>query len=97
MGLLARLITRLDPRRHLAAAIGWSLLLVVSLASLVAGQLAAAEAERAARVSTERLMAQFATQVDHGLGMNLRNRLSILQATAAQIAASQHKGADALQ
>ena len=92
MGLTARL----DPRRHLSAAIGWSMLAVVALASLVAGNLAAAEAERAARASTERLMAQFATQVDHGLGMNLRNRLSIVQATAAQIAASGDKGADAL-
>lgn len=92
MGLMAGL----DPRRHLSAAIGWSMLAVVALASLVAGNLAAAEAERAARASTERLMAQFATQVDHGLGMNLRNRLSIVQATAAQIAASGHKGADAL-
>lgn len=92
MGLTASL----DPRRHLSAAIGWSMLAVVALASLVAGNLAAAQAERAARASTERLMAQFATQVDHGLGMNLRNRLSIVQATAAQIAASGDKGADAL-
>lgn len=72
------------------------MLAVVALASLVAGNLAAAEAEGAARASTERLMAQFATQVDHGLGMNLRNRLSIVQATAAQIAASGDKGAEAL-
>jgi signal transduction histidine kinase len=91
-----RMMASLDPRRRLAAAIGWSMLAVVALASLVAGNMAAAEAERAARESTERLMAQFATQVDHGLGMNLRNRLSIVQATAAQIAASGHKGADAL-
>lgn len=90
------LISSLNPRRHLSAAIGWSMLAVVALASLVAGNLAASEAERAARESTERLMAQFATQVDHGLGMNLRNRLSIVQATAAQIAASGHKGSDAL-
>ena len=87
------LVTSLDPRRHLSAAIGWSMLAVVALASLVAGNLAAAQAERAARESTERLMAQFATQVDHGLGMNLRNRLSIVQATAAQIAASGDKPA----
>ncbi|HWS05154.1 MAG TPA: histidine kinase [Burkholderiaceae bacterium] len=92
MGLMASL----DPRRHLSAAIGWSLLAVVALASLVAGNRAAAEAERAARASTERLLAQFATQVDHGLRMNLRNRLAIVQATAAQIAASGDKGSDAL-
>lgn len=92
MGLTASL----DPRRHLSAAIGWSMLAVVALASLVAGNLAAAQADRAARGSTQRLMAQFATQVDLGLAMNLRNRLSIVQATAAQIAASGDKGAAAL-
>ena len=42
-------LERLDPRRHLAAAIGWALLAVVSLASLVAGQRVAVDAERAAR------------------------------------------------
>lgn len=72
------------------------MLAVVALASLVAGNMAASEAERAARASTERLMAQFATQLDEGLRMNLRNRLSIVQATAAQIAASDDKGAKAL-
>lgn len=86
----------LSPRRHLAAAIGWSVLVVVALASLVAGNLAASEAEQAERASTERLLAQFATQIDHGLRTNLRNRLSIVQATAAQIAASGDKSADAV-
>lgn len=90
------LLARLNPRRHLAAAIGWSMLAVVVLASVVAGELAASEAERAARQSTERLMAQFASQVDRGLDMNLRNRLSMVQVTAAQIAASNDKGAAAL-
>lgn len=91
-----RLLDRLDPRRHLAAAIGWSVLVVVALASLVAGNLAASEAELAARRATERLMSQFATQIQHALGMNLRTRLSIVQATAAQIAASSERGEDAL-
>lgn len=72
------------------------MLAVLALASLLAGDLAASEAERAARASTERLMAQFAAQLDRGLTMNLRNRLSIVQATAAQIAASGDKSADAL-
>ena len=90
------LLTTLNPRRHLAAAIGWSMLAVVALVSLVAGELAAAQAERAARLDTERLMAQFALQVDRALSVNLHNRLSIVQATAAQIAASDDKGAAAL-
>jgi signal transduction histidine kinase len=89
-------LAALSPRRHLSAAIGWSVLVVVALASLVAGNLAASQAERAERASTERLLTQFATQVDHGLRMSLRNRLSIVQATAAQIAVSGDKGAEAV-
>lgn len=96
-GASVRLTASLNPRRHLSAAIGWSMLAVVALASLVAGNLAAWEAEHAARESTERLMAQFATQVDDSLATNLRNRLSIVQATAAQAAATRHAGTDALQ
>lgn len=92
MGLMAGL----DPRRHLAAAIGWTMLAVVTLASLVAASLAAAEAERVARADTERLLHQFATQVQQALAVNLRTRLAIVQATAAQIAASGDRGSDAL-
>lgn len=73
------------------------MLAVVALASLVAGQLAAADAERAARDATERLMAQFANQVQHGLDMGLRTRLAVLQVTAEQIAVSGDRGPRALQ
>lgn len=86
----------LDPRRHLAAAIGWSMLAVVALASLVAGGLAATEAEGAARAATARLLTQFATQSAYGLNLHLENRLSILQTTAAQVADAADKSAEAL-
>ena len=78
----------LDPRRYLAAAIGWSMLAVVALASVVAGQLASSDAEQAARVATQRLMAQFARQVQRGLDMDLRLQMAVMQATAAQLAVS---------
>lgn len=90
------LLDRLDPRQHLAAAIGWSVLVIVALSSLVAGNFAASTAEAAARRDTERLLAQFATQIQHGLGMNLQTRLSVVQATASQIAASSERGDAAL-
>jgi signal transduction histidine kinase len=87
---------RLHPRRHLAAAIGWSVLAVVALASLAAANLAAVRAEAVARADTERLLVQFATQVRHALMMNLQTRLAIVQTTAAQIAASGDWGDQAL-
>jgi len=78
----------LDPRRYLAAAIGWCMLAVVALASVVAGQLASSDAEQAARVGTQGLMGQFARQVQHGLDMDLRLRLAVMQVTAGQVAVS---------
>lgn len=85
---LASLRVRLDPRRHLATAIGWTIVAVVAAASLAGGQLAALDAERATRHDTELLMQQFTRQVQHSLAMSLQTRLAIVQTTADQIAAS---------
>lgn len=90
------MISRFDPRRSLAAAIGWAVFAVVVLASLLAAELAAGEAERAARADAQRLLGQYAEQIAHALDADLRTRLSIVQATAAQIAASSDRDADAL-
>ncbi|MBE7417445.1 MAG: HAMP domain-containing protein [Ideonella sp.] len=95
-GAAERWWARADPRRHLAAAIGWAVLALVALASLVAASLAAATAERRAKADTQGLIAQFAVQIHDGLGMNLQTRLSILRATAAQITASRDRGNAAL-
>lgn len=92
----AHRLERLDPRRHLAAAIGWALLAVVSLASLVAGHLVAVDAERAARDDAQRLVQQFAIQVAGALTMSLQTRLAIVQTTGEQIAVSPPSGARAL-
>ena len=86
----------LDPRLHLAAAIGWAVFTLVTLAALVAANVAGNEAEQRARVDTERLLAQFASQIRHALAMSLETRRSIVQATAAQIVASSDRGTDAL-
>lgn len=87
---------RLDPRLHLAAAIGWAVFTVVAFAALVAASLAASEAESRVRIDSERLLTQFATQARHALAMNLETRRSVVQATAAQIIASSDRGSEAL-
>lgn len=79
---------QLDPRLHIAAAIGWAVFGVVTLAALIAANLAANQAERRARADAEGLLAEFATQVRDALSMGLESRRSMLQATAAQIASS---------
>ena len=90
------LAPRLNPRLHLAAAIGWSVFALVTLAALVSANLAGAEAESRARADAQRLLAQFATQIRDALAMNLDIRRSIVQATAAQIVASSDHGTDAI-
>lgn len=79
---------QLDPRLHIAAAIGWAVFGVVTLAALIAANLASDQAERRARADAEGLLAEFATQVRDALSMGLETRRSMLQATAAQITSS---------
>jgi signal transduction histidine kinase len=90
------LLQRLDPRRRLAAAIGWSVFIVVTLTALLAASLAAAEAEDRARADAQGLLAEFANQVRDTLASRLEARLSIVDATAAQIVASNDRGTEAL-
>ena len=91
-----RLLARLDPRLHLAAAIGWTVFGIVALAALGAANFAAAEAERRARADTERLLMQFTVQMRNALTTSLVTRRAMVQVAAAQIAASGDRGRDAL-
>ncbi|OYU00214.1 MAG: hypothetical protein CFE40_02575 [Burkholderiales bacterium PBB1] len=83
-----RLLQTLNPRSHIAAAIGWAVFLIVTLAALMAANLAATEAEQRARADAEGLLAEFATQVRDALSMSLETRRSVLEATAVQIVAA---------
>lgn len=78
---------RLDPRLHIAAAIGWAVFGVVTVAAWITASLAADQAERRARADAEATLAEFATQVRDAVALNLETRRSLLQATAAQVAA----------
>lgn len=90
------LLQRLDPRRRLAAAIGWSVFVVITLTALLAASLAAVEAEDRARADAQGLLVEFANQVRDTLASRLEARLSIVEATAAQIVASNDRGSAAL-
>lgn len=85
-----------DPRLRLAAAMGWTIFVIILLAALASANLAAREAERRAREDSERLLAQFATQIRHALDLSLETHRSSLQATASQIAAAPERGEGAL-
>jgi signal transduction histidine kinase len=87
---------RVNPRLHFAAAIGWAVFVVVTLAALIAANLAAAEAEQQARADAEGLLAEFATQVRDALSLNIEARHSLLQAAASQISASNDRSPEAV-
>ena len=85
-----------DPRRHLTAALGWAMFVVVVLAALIAANLAAGAAERRVRADAEQLLAQFAQQAQRTLASALATRVSMLTVTASQIAASGDRSPQAL-
>jgi signal transduction histidine kinase len=87
---------RLDPRRHLAAAIGWAVLAISTLSALLAATVAAEAAERRAQADAERLLRQFAAQVQQVLAAGLETRRAIIEASAAQILASRERSEPAL-
>lgn len=87
---------RIDPRLHLAAAIGWAVFAVVMLAAVAAANLAATEAGHRAQADTEALLSELATQAQDRMSTQLEVRRLIVQSTAAQIMASNDRGAEAL-
>lgn len=88
---------RLDPRRRLSSAIGWTSLAVIVIVSVIAAQLVSAPTGRAVAADNERLLRQFATQIGHGLSMSIQTRRSIVMASAAQVLVSEDRGSEALE
>lgn len=86
----------LDPRRHLAAAIGWTVFAVVMLAAVAAANLAASAAERSARIDAQALLGELATQAQRMLSARLETYRLVIQAAADQIVASNDRGGEAL-
>lgn len=91
---MMKLSLALDPRRHVAASVGWAMFAVISLTSLIAAQLASAAAEERTLNDMQRLTDQFAHQVQQGLANVLRTRISIVQTTAAQIVSAKDRSSD---
>ncbi len=82
-------LRQFNPRTRLAAAIGWSVFAVVTLAAWLAAHLASAEAERRARADAEVLLVELATQARDAVSMQMEARRALLQATAASVTAAE--------
>ena len=75
---------RLDPRRHIAAAVGWAVFVLVTVGALLAAELAASTAERQMRADTQARLGQAAGQVADALVGRVQLLLAAMQASAAQ-------------
>ena len=74
----------LNPRRHLAAAVGWAAFILMAFGALIAGELAASTAEREMRADTQARLVQTAGQTSDALLAQVEVLLAAMQATAAQ-------------
>lgn len=74
----------LDPRRHIAAAVGWAVFILMTLGALIAGGVAASTAEREMRADTRARLVQTAGQTADALLAQVEVLLAAMQATAAQ-------------
>ena len=83
-----------SPRRHLAAAIGWPVFVVVALAALVAAEFAAHHTEQRLRQDRERLLNAFASQVRDWLASELGTRVAILRVVARRLDTAPGYGAE---
>lgn len=82
----------LDPRRRLAAAIGWAVFAVVTLAAVLGAILSARHAEEQIRSDSEQLLRQYASRIYNSIQLSLQIRRSIVRTSALQIAASTDRG-----
>jgi len=76
-------LARADPRKHLGAAVGWAVFLILSFAALLAATIAAHLADNRLRADSERLLGQYATQIRHQVSLNIALKRTILESIAA--------------
>lgn len=80
------MLQNLDPRKHISAAIGWAVFLIIALAAPLCAWLVAKETETFFRKSASQSLQQYATQVHRELAASVQSRLSIIELAAAQSA-----------
>lgn len=80
------MLTNLDPRKHISAAIGWAVFIIIALAAPLCAWLVAKETETFFRKSASQSLQQYATQVHREIAASVQSRLSIIQLAATQLA-----------
>ena len=87
------MLERLNPRKHLAAGIGWAVFAVIALAAPLCAWLVAKETENTIRQAATQSLQQNAVQIQREVAANLNSRLSIIRLAATQLSPTPHNTA----
>ena len=87
---------RLDPRRHLAVAVGWAVFAIITTAAVVGANWAALRAEDQSSADAQALLSALAARARAYMVTQLSIRRAIVQTTAIQIVASADRGNEAV-
>ncbi len=75
----------LNPRKHLAAGIGWAVFAIIALAAPLCAWLVAKETESTIRRAAAQSLQQNAVQIQREVAANLDSRLSVIRLAATQL------------
>jgi len=84
------LLENLNPRKRIAAGIGWAVFLVIALAGPLCAWLVAKETENYFRRSATQSLQQNAIQIHREVAANLESRLSVIRLVATQLSPAPH-------
>ena len=79
------MLESLNPRKHLAAGIGWAVFIIIALAAPLCAWVVAKETENNIRQSATQSLQQNAIQIQREVAANLDSRLSVIRLAAAQM------------
>ena len=83
----ALMLGRMNPRRHLTAAVGWAVFVVVILAALLTAQWLAWLTEQRVRAEAQGMLDELATQSRDWVSVSVETRRSLLVAVGASMVA----------
>ena len=79
------MLENLNPRKFVAARIGWAALIIISLLALLCVWLVAKQTEQIYRQAATQSLQQYALQIQREISANLNSRISLIRLTASQL------------
>ena len=79
------MLENLNPRKFVAARIGWAALIIISLLALLCAWLVAKQTEHIYRQAATQSLQQYPLQIQREISANLNSRISLIRLTASQL------------